>query len=181
MPGDRNAYGIISELWDALGLRVPAIVFLDPDDLPPAYHSLLVHRRGMTETLERHWRDTVCVELLSDDISLKHRSLFRFVALHTGSCGKPVEIALIRIPLETFPPPLRRLFIEAKRPFGALLAEAGIRFEARPQAYFTFVADGTLAKTCGLGEGTRLYGRINQLWCDDGSLLCETVEALPQA
>jgi len=38
-----------------------------------------------------------------------------------------------------------------------------------------------LAAKCGLSEGTRLYGRVNQLLRDDGVLLCETVEALPRA
>ena len=106
-------------------------------------------------------------------------TLFLFVVLRTQSSAQPVEIAFIRIPLEAFAPALRRRFIEAEQPFGTLLAEAGIRFHAHPQAYFTCEADAMLAQKCGLSEGTRLYGRVNQLLRDDGVLLCETVEALP--
>ena len=177
----RDGLQVIAELWGALGFTPPVVELLAPDQLPSAFQTLLVHSTGMTSTLERHWRESVCIELLSDDISLEQRSLFRFVVLRTQSSAQLVEIALIRIPLENFPGTLRRQFIEAKKPFGTLLAEAGIGFRAYPQAYFTCEADAMLAEKCGLSERTRLYGRINQLLRADGVLLCETVEALPQA
>jgi chorismate-pyruvate lyase len=181
MPTTRDALRIISELWGALELTAPAVELVAPDQLPPAFRTLLVHRAGMTATLERHWRESICVELLSDEISLEHRALFRFVVLHTQSSAEAVEIAFIRIPLDIFTPTLRHLFIAAERPFGTLLAEAGIRFQARPQGYFTCVTDAMLANRCGVSEGSRLYGRVNQLVRDDGVLLCETAEALPRA
>ena len=181
MAAERDGLQVIAELCDALGFPAPAIDLLAPEQLPSAFRTLLVHGTGMTSTLERHWRESVCVELLSDDISLERRALFRFVVLRTEASAQSVEIAFIRIPLEAFPPGLRLRFIEAKQPFGTLLAEAGISFRARPQAYFTCRANAALAAKCGLSEGTRLYGRVNQLLRDDGMLLCETVEALPRA
>lgn len=181
MPATRNALHIIHELWGALGLNAPAVELLAPEELPPAFRTLLVHQAGMTATLEQHWRESICVELLSDDISLEQRTLFRFVVLRTRSSAESVEIALIRIPLDVFPATLRQRFIQAERPFGTLLAEAGIRFQARPEAYFTFVGDAALAERCAISDGTRLYGRVSQLLRDDGVLLCETIEALPRA
>jgi hypothetical protein len=177
----RDALQVIAELCGALGFAAPAVELLPPEQLPSAFHRLLVHNTGMTSTLEQHWRESICVELLSDDISIEHRALFRFVVLRTKSSAESVEIAFIRILLESFAPAFRWRFIEAEQPFGTLLAEAGIRFHARPQAYFMCEADAMLAEKCGLGEGTRLYGRVNQLLRDDGVLLCETVEALPRA
>src|SRR5262245_52621509 len=181
MAAGRDGLQVIAELWGALGFTAPAVELLAPEQLPPAFQMLLVHNTGMTSTLERHWHESVGVELLSDDLSLEQRSLSRFVVLRTQSSAQLVEIAMIRIPLDNFPGTLRRQFIEAKKPFGTLLAEAGISFRAYPQAYFTCEADAMLAEKCGLGESTRLYGRINQLLRADGALLCETVEALPQA
>jgi hypothetical protein len=181
MAARRDALQVIAELCGALGFAAPACELLSPDELPSAFQRLLVHNTGMTSTLERHWRESVCVELLADDISLACRSLFRFVVLRTQSSAQSVEIAFIRIPLEAFAPELRWRFIEAEQPFGRLLAEAGIRSHACPQAYFTCEVDAMLAGKSGLSEGTRLYGRVNQLLRDDGVLLCETAEALPRA
>jgi hypothetical protein len=177
----RDALEVIAELCGTLGFAAPAVELLRPEQLPSAFQRLLVHNTGMTSTLERHWRDSVCLELLSDGISVEHRALFRFVVLRTRSTAQSVEIAFIRIPLESFAPALRSRFIEAEQPFGTLLAEAGIRFQASPQAYFTCELDAMLAEKCGLSEGARLYGRVNQLLRDDGVLLCETAEALPCA
>jgi chorismate-pyruvate lyase len=181
MAAQRDGLQIIGELCEALGFALPAVELLAPDELPSAFRILLVHNTGMTATLERHWREQVCVQLLSDDMSLERRALFRFVVLRTQSSDQSVEIALIRIPLDAFAPALRRRFIEAEQPFGTLLAEAGIRFHSRPQAYFTCEADALLAEKCGLSEGTRLYGRVSQLLRDDDVVLCETLEALPRA
>src|SRR5262245_22525804 len=181
MAAKRDGLQVIAELCDALGFNTPAVELLTPEQLPSAFQMLLAHDNGMTSTLERHWRESICVELLSDDISVEQRALFRFVVLRTESTAQSVEIALIRIPLENFPPALRTRFIEAKQPFGTLLAESGIRFHAYPQSYFIWQADALLAAKCGLDEGARLYGRVNQLRRDDGVLLCETVEALPRA
>jgi chorismate-pyruvate lyase len=180
-PAKPEGLQVIAELCSALGLAAPAVELLAPEQLPPTFRILLVHSTGMTSALERHWREMVRLELLSDDISLEDRSLYRFVVLRTKSSAKSVEIAFIRIPLEAFAPAMRLQFIEAKQPFGTLLAGAGIKFHARPQAYFMCKADPTLAATCGLRQGTRLYGRVNKLLRDDGVLLCETVEALTQA
>jgi chorismate-pyruvate lyase len=177
----RDGLQVIAELCGALGFTVPAAKLLRPEQLPAAFQMLLVHNTGMTATLERHWRESVGVELLSDDISLGQRALYRFVVLRTQSSARTVEIALIRIPMEAFAPALRRRFIEAEQPFGTLLAEAGIGFHACPQAYFTCEVDAMWASRSGLGEGTQLYGRVSHLLRDDGVLLCETVEALPRA
>ena len=72
--------------------------------LPSAFQILLVHSnssnmRGLNGTareLKYH------IELLSDDISLEQRSLFRFVVLRTKTSAQLVEIAFMRIPLENF-------------------------------------------------------------------------------
>jgi hypothetical protein len=85
MPTERNAQQVINELWSALALTAPVFEFLEPNQLPPEFQTLLVHEGGMTGTLARHWRESICVEVLSDDMSLEHRGLFRFVILRTES------------------------------------------------------------------------------------------------
>jgi hypothetical protein len=102
----RDGLQVIAELCGALGFKAPAVELLTAEQLPSAFRLLLVHTTGMSWTLERHWRESICVELLSDEISVEQRSLFRFVVLRTQSSAQSVEIALIRIPLESFEPAL---------------------------------------------------------------------------
>ncbi len=176
-----NPLQMVSDLWAGLHLKAPKNSLLSASELPPAFRRLLVHKLGMTPTLEKRWGEPMTINLLSDNLSTRCKSLFRLVALHPQSNPEPVEIAIIRIPLTTFTPKLRILFLEAQRPFGTLLSEAGIRFQARPQAYFSCLADRELSQRTGLKEGTCLYGRVNHLLNDEGALLCETAEALPKA
>ena len=171
----------VSELWTHLGFPPPPIEFVTPNAMPDQYRKLLVHGEGMTATLERHWHEPITIELLADDISLEHRSLFRFVVLRTERSRTATEIAMIRIPMDVFSSKLRHAFIWASQPFGRLLAEAGITFRASPQAFFTLRADRLVAENTGVAVGTQLYGRINHLLRDDGVLLCETAEILPRA
>jgi len=176
-----NPLQMVSDLWSGLYFKAPKISSLSASELPPAFRRLLVHELGMTTTLEKRWGEPMTINLLSDNLSTRCKSLFRLVALHPQSNPEPVEIAIIRIPLTTFTPKLRILFLEAQRPFGTLLSEAGIHFQARPQAYFSCLADRELSQRTGLKEGTCLYGRVNHLLNDEGALLCETAEALPKA
>jgi chorismate-pyruvate lyase len=176
-----HADQIVALLWHALGLPAPAIDVLTAEQIPAPFQALLTHTAGMTSTLEQHWREPIDVDLLSDDIAVEQRALFRFVVLRTRRSRLAVELAMIRIPMEVFPESLRARFIEAQRPFGSLLEEAGIRFRGCPQAFFALRADAPLAGQAGLSAGTRMYGRINHLIRDDGVLLCETAELLPRA
>lgn len=172
---------VIEQLWRKLGLLVPDFHFLEPSQLPDAYRGLLAHESGMTATLEQHWGGPIEIELLADDIVTEQRSLFRFVVLRLRQTRLAVELATIRIPLDHFDPSIRANFIEGVRPFGALLADAGIRFRGRPIAYFSLAADSLAATKTNIPVGTALYGRINQLIGESGEVLCETVEMLPRA
>src|SRR5262249_5843840 len=87
----RDGRRVIAELCEALGFTAPPVELLAPDQLPWEFHILLVHSAGMTSTLERHWRESVRVELLSDDLSVEQRSLFRFVVLRTQSSAQLLE------------------------------------------------------------------------------------------
>lgn len=172
---------IVSGLWHHLTLPPPVLAFVTASQLPPDYRCLLDHRGGMTATLERRWGDSLVVELLADDIATQERALFRFVVLRTQKSGVAVELATIRIPLDRFPALLRTRFIEGRRPFGALLAEAGIAFRAEPVAFFRIAADELVADKAGVAVGTTLYGRVNRLLGASEEVLCETAEILPRA
>ena len=120
---------VVRDLCRYLPVEVPAIHVEPPEQVPGSYHKLLVHNAGMTATLEAHWGQRLAVDLIADDLLVDERSLYRFVALYTGEDEERqvVELAVIRIALDAFPPLLRPEFIEGVRPFGASwLARASV-------------------------------------------------------
>ena len=174
---------VVRKLWGYLLMEVPAIHVVPPEQVPGSYYSLLVHNSGMTATLEAHWSQALAVDLIADDLLVDQRSLYRFVALYTGGEGERqvVELAAIRIALDTFPAMLRPEFIEGVRPFGGVLADAGIAFRAKPSGFFQLQADEFIARKASVAVGATLFGRVNELRGEGDVLLCETVEMLPRA
>ena len=174
---------VVRKLCGYLSIEVPAIHVEPPEQLPGSYHKLLVHNGGMTAALEAHWCQRLAVDLIADDLLVDERSLYRFVALYTRQDGERqvMELAAIRIALDAFPAPLRPEFIEGVRPFGGILARAGITFRARPSGFFRLDADEFISRKASIAFGATLYGRVNELRGQGDVLLCETVEMLPRA
>ena len=145
--------------------RSAAIHVQPPEQVRGAYHKLLVHNAGMTATLEAHWGQSLVVDLIADDPVIDERSLYRFVALCTeGDVERQVvELAAIRIALDTFPALLRTDLIEGVRPFGGILVAEGIPFRAAPSGFFRLEADEFIARKAGVAVGATLYGRVNEL------------------
>ena len=174
---------VVRKLFGYLSMEMPAIHVEPPEQVPGSYHKLLVHNASMTATLEAHWGQRLAVDLIADDLVVDERSLYRFVALYTGEDGERqvVELAAIRIALDAFPALLRPEFIEGVRPFGSILARAGITFRARPSEFFRLEADEFIARKASTAFGATLYGRVNELRGEGDVLLCEAVEMLPRA
>jgi chorismate-pyruvate lyase len=172
---------VAARIGGHLGLALPVLHPVAAAALPASCRALLEHQDSMTATLERRWGEAVVIDCIASAVSEPERTLDRFVALRTGRTGAVVELAAIRIHLDTVPESLRPAVVAGGRPFGAILAGAGIAFRGRPVAYFRLQADALVAGRCAVSEGATLYGRLNQLVRADGALLCETVEILPRA
>ena len=173
---------VVRHLCSYLPIELPAVHVEPPEQVPGAYRQLLVHNAGMTATLEAHWGQSLVVDLIADDLVVDERSLYRFVALYAEGDGglQVVELAAIRIALDAFPALLRTDFIEAVRPFGGILAAAGITFRAAPSGFFRLEADEFIARKAGIAVGATLYGRVNELRGENDVLLCQTAEMLPR-
>ncbi len=181
--GRDQVEAVVRRLCGYVSMEVPAIHVEPPEQVPGSYHKLLVNNAGMTATLEAHWGHRLAVDLIADDLLVKERSLYRYVALYTEEDGERqvVELAFIRIALDAFPPLVRPEFIEGVRPFGDILARAGITFRAWPSGFFRLEADEFIARKASIALGAMLYGRVNELRGEDDVLLCEAVEMLPRA
>lgn len=152
-----TASGLLERSYADLGAPPPALVTVAT--LPAAMTPLLDHTSGMTRALERHWQAPIT-------LSVRHRTragslLRRVISLSTPT--RPVAFGLIEIDLAPLPAAVRDAVVAESAPFGAILAQAGLRFASHPQRFFTLDADLVLARSLDIPVATRLYGRETQL------------------
>lgn len=159
------------------GRPLPQFEILAAEALPEPERSLLVHDRDMTRTLERHHGDTIHLRVLS---RFHEGDLYgRESILQLDRSGRPVEYGAIRIHLDRFPEPSRRLILEEHRPLGGILNDSGIRYLSRPTAFFRIGSTSFLQEGLGLQGPSILYGRQNALRNEIGDVLAEIIEILP--
>lgn len=156
-PPPSAAFGLLERSYADLDMPPPALETVAT--LPAAVAPLLDHTGGMTRALERHWQAPIT-------LSVRHRiqvgmRLRRVISLSTPT--RPVAFGLIEIDLAPLPVAVRDAVLAESTPFGAILAQAGLRFTSRPQCFFTLDADPLLARSLDIPAATRLYGRETQL------------------
>lgn len=158
----------------AAGLPELVTTTVDLADVPAPLRGLLGQEDGMTAALERHWGEPMGLRVLACLRNGGH--LLREVVLVGERRGLPTEVGFIDIRLDALPAALVPAVVDGRRPFGALLAQAGVRFRSRPQRFFTLAADAGLAERLSVPVGSPLYGRETRLTDDGGRLLAEVVE-----
>jgi hypothetical protein len=90
-----------------------------------------------------------------------------------------VEYGAIGIQLKAFPPHVKQLIRDGKRPLGGILETEGIPHTSAPRAWFAIEADHHTGELLRVPPGTRLYGRSNALSHPDGIVFADIVEILP--
>ena len=74
---------------------LPVIQFVDAQDVPEPYHSLLVHKKDMTSTLGQFHGDEIGLRVLS--LEIQGNAYYREVVLLTKRSQRPVEYGAIKI------------------------------------------------------------------------------------
>jgi chorismate-pyruvate lyase len=175
----RSADGVRAPLdvvYARAGIPAPKITTVDPDRIPSPYRSLLVHERDMTVTLEAHHDGRVVLRTLS---SLREgRWYFRKVLLAEEVSGRPVEMGIIQVDLETFSRPIRDRILRNEVPLGRLLREGGVDYRSRPTAFLAIEPNPELLGVFWMGKPRTLYGRQTELTLK-GRKIGDVVEILP--
>lgn len=159
------------------GLELPAIKRLAADEVPEPYHSLLVHRRDMTSTLESFHGEGVHLHVVGRDQS--NGDYFREVVLRLDGNEKPVEFGAIKINLELFPKGAQGQILKERLPLGRILRDCAIQYQSQPQAFLRIASDAMMNDLLKLRQAQLLYGRRNTLFDPQGRRLAEIVEILP--
>lgn len=164
--------------YEKAELDLPDFTFLEGDEVPYPYRSLLVHENDMTPTLAafHHSRLYLKVHKFEENNDF----VIRLVSLHAVSSDKPVEYGAIAIQLGSLPGEVRAKVVEGMQPLGGLLGEYGVVHSGSPQAYFSVPADSLIADALHQEDGQILFGRCNQLLDKDGAVFADIVEILPR-
>lgn len=156
---------------------MPAMEFVDAEEVPAPYKQLLVHERDMTSTLENFYEQRIHIRLLHRHLS--EHTYSREVLLELNETDTPVEFGAIKIYLPGFPALARERIVEAQSPLGRILKEFNITYLSRPKAFLRVASDRVISGALKLTGTHRLYGRCNRLTDPRGNPLADIVEILP--
>ena len=165
--------------YEKEGREMPDFTFLEGEEVPYPYRSLLVHNNDMTPTLAAFHHSRLYLDVHQHESS--EEFVMRLVSLHAAASENPVEYGAIAIQLGAFPEEVRKKVIEGRKPLGGILGEYGVDHRGSPTAYFSVPADELIANALHQQPGELLYGRCNQLIDADGAIFADIVEILPRS
>ena len=167
----------LDEFYARAGQPLPAMEFIDAEDVPAPYKQLLVHDRDMTSTLERFHEHRIHIHLLHRHET--EHTYSREVVLELDERNTPVEFGAIKIYLPSFPEQARERIVEAHSPLGRILKEFQLSYVSCPKAFLRIASDRLISGALQLKGTHRLYGRCNRLSDPRGNPLADIVEILP--
>ena len=176
---DARAEGLLYPLdliYERAGIAAPEVAAVIPEEIPLPYRTLLVHRDGMTPTLERHFGGRVALRLLY--VFTSGASYFRHVLLVSEHTGRPVEMGAIRMELDTFDAPIRRKILEGEIPFGRIMLDFRFDCRSEPTAFLAVTPNPEMMGVFWMREPSMLYGRRTRI-VHRGAVIGDIVEVLP--
>lgn len=159
--------------------ELPDFTFLEGDEVPYPYRSLLVHQNDMTPTLAAFHHSKLTLHVHEQEAN--ENFVMRLVSLHSANTGIPVEYGAIAIQLGELPEDVRREVIAGEKPLGGILGEYSVEHSGNPSVYFSVPADDLISAALVQEEGENLYGRCNQLIDAGGMVFADIVEILPRS
>lgn len=141
----------------------PEATEIPATEVPPPYHSLLVHTEHMTVTVEDFYSSTVDVRVLCCRRSGNEYSRKILLQLKNAK-AKVVQFGLVRIDLGVCPEAVRNAIIEGKTPLGRVLIQNEMLRRIEPVAFLRVQLSQTMAEWFGVQPGTVTYGRIGVIY-----------------
>ncbi|MFO0947036.1 MAG: hypothetical protein U1D30_14020 [Planctomycetota bacterium] len=144
--------------------RLPECREIAPSDVPPPFHSLLVHDNHMTVTLEEYFGKRVIVRPYQ-----VHRvgDLYgRKLDLLLEGNGRVVMTGAMLFNLSTVSPEVGALILEQKTPLGRILIEHDILRTISGGTYVRIEPTDPLAARFGNPDPVACYGRLATIFCD---------------
>src|ERR1043165_3395463 len=138
----------LSEFYARAGLPLPRMEIISGETMPEPYHSLLVHEREMTLTLERFHGSEIYIT--AQNTGQRDGKYFREVVLHRTSDNAPVEFGANCANLNLFPAEAQRIILQEKVPLGRILKDYSITYSIRVSRFFRVEADALICRALNL-------------------------------
>lgn len=174
---ERGLFYPMDEFYETLGAPLPPVYQVDGKEVPEPYRSLLVHQRDMTPTLTDAHRQPLRLRILQ--LVITDSFLRRMIVLEVEKTGRPVVFAAITIYLDRFASEPRRLILEGKLAFGAILHGQSIAHASRPVGFFRVEADSIICEALHLAQPAELFGRTTVMLDHEQQPLAHVLEVLP--
>jgi chorismate-pyruvate lyase len=124
--------------------------------VPPPYHTLLVHQHHMTVTVERHYGSAVDVRVLD---SVRDGDTYaRQILLSLQSTGQVVQFGIVQIDLAVLSEEVRREIVAGKIPLGRVLITHEVLRTVEPFGFFR--AESSALLQSWFGTDAETYGRL---------------------
>ena len=126
-------------------------------DMPEPYHTLLVHDRHMTVTLEDFWKSPVNVHVIDchEDGPLYTRKISL-----SNDTGRSVEYGAVQIDLSCCSDAVRQQIVSRDTPLGRILVDNDVMTRINCRLYFRLTPTPEIMRTYGLDNNEPLYGRF---------------------
>lgn len=153
-------------LFPGSRLTIDAMSFVDAEDVPEPYASLLVHEHHMTVTLEEYHESPVHLEVLAvchegDDYARK------LVLRAASPDGAVVMAGAMRFLLGNVDESLRSEIVAAKTPLGRLLIEHNVLRRIETRAFLKVSLRGSVGDLFADSMNREFtYGRIAVIFCN---------------
>lgn len=168
-----DLYGIFTDLSE-----LPETVTIAQEDLPGLYHQLLAHSNHMTVTLDKHYRQSVEVEVLA---SRQVESIYsRKILLKLPVSKRVVQFGVVKIKMDELPKAAQFEVLRAKKPLGRVLIEHNVMTQVQPVSFFRLEANANFSDWFSVSLRTELYGRIGLIYTTSHSAI-EVLEVLAPA
>ncbi len=138
--------------------------YVEPDQVPPIYHALLVHEHHMTVTVEAHHGDLVNVRVLD-----RHRAgdyYSRKILLALRGSGQVVQFGIVRINLAFCSEPVRDAIVSETTPLGRILIQHDVLRRIEPTGFLRVLPGRPMMHWFRLEHPEPTYGRLAIIHCD---------------
>jgi len=145
--------------------EIPDFEEVPGEEVPEPYHSLLVHDRHMTVTMEEFYGGPVAVSVVEK--SQEANLYARKILLTSEKTARVVQYGIMCFNFGYCTAEVRDAILAEKTPLGRILIEHGLLRRIDVLHFIRLNTGSEITRLLGLPEPTETYGRLARLFCNE--------------
>ncbi|MDP7255190.1 MAG: hypothetical protein QGF00_36680 [Planctomycetota bacterium] len=139
--------------------------FVDGEDVPEPYRSLLVHEDHMTVTMEGFYNEPVVLRVV--EVARKDNLYARKILLTAGEGGKVTQFGIMRFNFDYCTDEVRDEIIEGVTPLGYILIKHNLLRRIDVHSFLRLQPNDEVAGYFEIENAGPTYGRLATIFCDE--------------